>query len=151
MHVWAGQVTITLLICKEYFMSRKWLFVKIFESRLSAGKSRLIRHWGCRDERCRWKHTRTNTCMLVCIYIRYMSYFVIVTNNVSEIDMVSTITIIPCFHIYIMKRSSSEIDFLVWFDFCFTAFRHIFRSFRARSVNLTTLFLGKPPRQFTST
>ena len=26
-----------------------------------------------------------------------------------------------------------------------------FRSFRARSVNLSTLFLGKPPRQFTST
>ena len=26
-----------------------------------------------------------------------------------------------------------------------------FRSFRARSVNLATLFLGKPPRQFTST
>ena len=25
------------------------------------------------------------------------------------------------------------------------------RSFRARSVNLATLFLGKPPRQFTST
>ena len=25
-----------------------------------------------------------------------------------------------------------------------------FRSFRARSVNLATLFLGKPPRQFTS-
>ena len=28
--------------------------------------------------------------------------------------------------------------------------RH-FRSFRARSVTLTTLFLGKPPRQFTTT
>ena len=27
----------------------------------------------------------------------------------------------------------------------------IFRSFRARSVNLSTLYLGKPPRQFTST
>ena len=26
-----------------------------------------------------------------------------------------------------------------------------FMSFRARSVNLATLFLGKPPRQFTST
>ena len=26
-----------------------------------------------------------------------------------------------------------------------------FRSFRAQSVNLATLFLGKPPRQFTST
>ena len=26
-----------------------------------------------------------------------------------------------------------------------------FRSFRARSVNLATLFLGKPPRPFTST
>ena len=26
-----------------------------------------------------------------------------------------------------------------------------FRSFRARSVNLATLFLGKPPRQFTGT
>ena len=37
-----------------------------------------------------------------------------------------------------------------WFDFCFTALRHIL-SFRARSVNLATLFLGKPPRQFTST
>ena len=27
----------------------------------------------------------------------------------------------------------------------------LFRSFRARSVNLSTLFLGKPSRQFTST
>ena len=27
----------------------------------------------------------------------------------------------------------------------------LFRSFRARSVNLSTLFLGKPPGQFTST
>ena len=27
----------------------------------------------------------------------------------------------------------------------------LFRSFRARSVNLSTLYLGKPPRQFTST
>ena len=35
--------------------------------------------------------------------------------------------------------------------FCFMALQHIFRSFRARSVTLTTLFLGKPPRQFTST
>ena len=26
-----------------------------------------------------------------------------------------------------------------------------FRSFRAQSLNLATLFLGKPPRQFTST
>ena len=26
-----------------------------------------------------------------------------------------------------------------------------FRSFRVRSVTLTTLFLGKPPKQFTST
>ena len=26
-----------------------------------------------------------------------------------------------------------------------------FRSFRAQSVNLATAFLGKPPRQFTST
>ena len=26
-----------------------------------------------------------------------------------------------------------------------------FRSFRARSVSLSALFLGKPPRQFTST
>ena len=25
-----------------------------------------------------------------------------------------------------------------------------FRSFRARSVNIATLFMGKPPRQFTS-
>ena len=40
---------------------------------------------------------------------------------------------------------------LFWFDFCFTALQHIFRSFRARSINLATLFLGKPPRQFTST
>ena len=27
----------------------------------------------------------------------------------------------------------------------------LFRSFQALSVNLSTLFLGKPPRQFTST
>ena len=39
----------------------------------------------------------------------------------------------------------------VWFDFCFTALQRIFRSFRARSVTLTTLFLGEPPRWFTST
>ena len=40
---------------------------------------------------------------------------------------------------------------LFWFDFCLTAIQHIFRSFRARLVTLTTLFLGKPPKQFTST
>ena len=41
---------------------------------------------------------------------------------------------------------------ILWdcFDFCFTAFQHIWGHF-ARSVTLTTLFLGKPPRQFTST
>ena len=38
---------------------------------------------------------------------------------------------------------------LVWFLF-YGPSTH-FRSFRARSVTLTTLFLGKPPRQFTST
>ena len=27
----------------------------------------------------------------------------------------------------------------------------LFRSFQARSINLSTLFLGKPPTQFTST
>ena len=39
--------------------------------------------------------------------------------------------------------------FLVWFLF-YGPSTH-FRSFRARSVNLATLFLGKSPRQFTST
>ena len=38
---------------------------------------------------------------------------------------------------------------LVWFLF-YGPSTH-FRSFWARSVNLATLFLGKPPRQFTST
>ena len=38
-----------------------------------------------------------------------------------------------------------------WFDFCFYGPSTHFRSFRARSVNLATLFLGKPPMQFTST
>ena len=38
---------------------------------------------------------------------------------------------------------------LVWFLF-YGPSTH-FRSFRARSVNLATLFLGKPPWQFTST
>ena len=38
---------------------------------------------------------------------------------------------------------------LVWFIFYGPS--TCFRSFRARSVNLATLFLGKPPRQFTST
>ena len=38
---------------------------------------------------------------------------------------------------------------LVWFLF-YSPSTH-FRSFRARSVTLTTLFLGKPPRQITST
>ena len=38
---------------------------------------------------------------------------------------------------------------LVWFLF-YGPSTH-FRSFRARSVNLATLFLGKPPRQFAST
>ena len=38
------------------------------------------------------------------------------------------------------------------FDFCFTALRHILVHFgRGQLVNLATLFLGKPPRQFTST
>ena len=37
---------------------------------------------------------------------------------------------------------------LVWFLFYCPSTR--FRSFRARSVNLSALFLGKPPRQFTS-
>ena len=39
--------------------------------------------------------------------------------------------------------------FLVWFLFYGPSTR--FRSFRARSVNLVTPFLGKPPRQFPST
>ena len=43
---------------------------------------------------------------------------------------------------------------LVWFGlvwFLFYGPSTHFRSFRAWSVNLATLFLGKPPRQFTST
>ena len=38
----------------------------------------------------------------------------------------------------------------VWFWFRFYGPLTHFRSFRARSVTLTTMFLGKPPRQFTS-
>ena len=41
--------------------------------------------------------------------------------------------------------------FLVWFDFCFTALQHILSHFGRGQLPLTTLFLGKPPRQFTST
>ena len=33
---------------------------------------------------------------------------------------------------------------------CFTALRRPFDTFQARSVNLPTLLIGKPPRQFTS-
>ena len=40
---------------------------------------------------------------------------------------------------------------LLLLSLCFTAFRHFLRSFRARSVNLSTPVLGKPPWQFTST
>ena len=41
---------------------------------------------------------------------------------------------------------------LVWFDFCFTALQHILGNFgRVQLVTLTTLPLGKPPRQFTDT
>ena len=47
------------------------------------------------------------------------------------------------------KRRLRSAWFLVWFLF-YGPSTH-FRSFRARSVNLATLFLGKPPRQFTST
>ena len=39
----------------------------------------------------------------------------------------------------------------VWFDFCFYGSSTHLRSVRAWSVNLATLFLGKPPQQFTST
>ena len=39
-------------------------------------------------------------------------------------------------------------NMFLWFDFGPSTH---FRSFRARSVTLTTLILGKPPRQFTST
>ena len=41
--------------------------------------------------------------------------------------------------------------FFLFFLFLFYGPSTHFRSFRARSVNLATLFLGKPPRQFTST
>ena len=39
---------------------------------------------------------------------------------------------------------------LVWFDLFYGPSTH-FRSFWARPVYVATLFLGKPPRQFTST
>ena len=48
-----------------------------------------------------------------------------------------------------LSRLPASFRFLVWFLF-YSPSTH-FRSFRARSVTLTTLFLGKPPRQFTST
>ena len=41
------------------------------------------------------------------------------------------------------------LSLLVWF--LFYGLSTHFRSFRARAVNLATVFLGKPPRQFTST
>ena len=46
-------------------------------------------------------------------------------------------------------RKMIKAKFLVWFLF-YGPSTH-FRSFRVRSVNLATLFLGNPPRQFTST
>ena len=46
-------------------------------------------------------------------------------------------------------HTSCPVFGLVWFLF-YGPSTH-FRSFRARSVNLATLFLGKPPKQFTST
>ena len=53
-----------------------------------------------------------------------------------------------CIGIKLMKRTCTVFG-LVWFVF-YGPSTH-FRSFRARSVNLATLFLGKPPMQFTST
>ena len=55
----------------------------------------------------------------------------------------------------LLKRKHGRVSFdniifaLVWFLF-YGPSTH-FRSFRTGSVNLATLFLGKPPRQFTST
>ena len=59
----------------------------------------------------------------------------------------------PCNYGHVEGSVNLTKLFLVWlwFDFCFTALQHLFRSFRALSVTLTTLFLVKPPRQFTST
>ena len=48
---------------------------------------------------------------------------------------------------------SLKLFFLIWFGlvwFLFYGSSTHFRSFRARSVNLATLFLGKPPGRFTS-
>ena len=50
---------------------------------------------------------------------------------------------------YRIKNNRENVDFgLVWFLF-YGPSTHS-RSFRAQSVTLTTLLLGKPPRQFTS-
>ena len=52
------------------------------------------------------------------------------------------------FFCFFMKQAKT-IHTLVLFDFCFYGPSTHFRSFRVQSVILTTLFLGKPPRQFT--
>ena len=49
------------------------------------------------------------------------------------------------------KRNSGELRCPALVCFLFYGPLTHFRSFRARSVNLATLFLGNPPRQFTST
>ena len=47
-----------------------------------------------------------------------------------------------------LSRAAAQVLFFVWFLFSGPSTH--FRSFRARSVTLTTQFLGKPPMQFTS-
>ena len=46
--------------------------------------------------------------------------------------------------------SATYIVCMLLLSCCFTALQHLFRSVRVLSVNLSALFLGKLPRQFTS-
>ena len=55
------------------------------------------------------------------------------------------------YHVYILINAAKLWYFIKVVVFVFYGLSTLFRSFQARSVILSTLFLGKPPRQFTST
>ena len=74
--------------------------------------------------------------------------------NHRKVHGIIKIFLAPCLPNYFLFRFINRSILptsrgLVWFLF-YGPSTH-FRSFRARSVNLATLFLDKPPRQFTST
>ena len=71
----------------------------------------------------------------------------LILSSLSRMLYVKSLT--KCMHLYM--NSENACSHSEWFWFLFYGPSTHFRSFRARSVNLATLFLGKPPRQFTST